>query len=124
MRIGELSKLINISKDTIRYYEKLGLITPEIINNKRTYNQQDFERLQSIQILKTAQFTLNEIKIFIDLDDQLDTLEKIMEMSEEDNKMIKTLINKKLNDITKIKSEIEVAKKVLEKMKLKMGEIK
>ncbi|MCE4957122.1 MerR family DNA-binding transcriptional regulator [Macrococcoides caseolyticum] len=28
MRIGELSKVLNISRDTIRYYEKLGLIKP------------------------------------------------------------------------------------------------
>ncbi|WP_414055003.1 MerR family transcriptional regulator [Macrococcus equi] len=124
MKISELSKTLNISKDTIRYYEKIGLISPVIFNNRRDYNQQVAERLRSIQILKKAQFSLNEIKVFIDLDEKLDSLEKIMEMSDEDYRMINDLIDKKLNDITKIKNEIEIAEKVLEKMNEKMGGIK
>ncbi|MGK0554595.1 MerR family transcriptional regulator [Macrococcus capreoli] len=124
MKISELNKTLNISKDTIRYYEKIGLISPVILNNRRDYNQQVAERLRSIQILKKAQFSLNEIKVFIDLDEKLDSLEKIMEMSDEDFRMINNLIDKKLNDITKIKNEIEIAEKVLEKMNEKMGGIK
>ena len=29
-KIGEISKLYNISSDILRYYEKIGLITPDM----------------------------------------------------------------------------------------------
>lgn len=47
-----------------------------------------------------------------------------MALSNKDINMIKTLINNKLSDITKIKKEIEIAEKVLQKMIMKIFNIK
>ncbi|MFL9484618.1 MerR family transcriptional regulator [Chitinophagaceae bacterium LWZ2-11] len=64
MQIGELSKRSGYSRDTIRYYEKLGLIN---INDKtrnsnqyKNYPEQVLKRLQTIREIKEYGFTLQE----------------------------------------------------------------
>ena len=49
MTINEVSKKLNITQDTLRFYEKTGLIGP-IRRDKsgyRNYQEEDFERLLS-----------------------------------------------------------------------------
>lgn len=68
MLIGELSKKLSLSRDTIRFYEKLNLIQPLIRNNGyKDYSQQDLQQLQLIQVAKNLGFTLTEIKQILDL---------------------------------------------------------
>lgn len=65
MRIGEISNRSGVSRDTIRYYEKLGLLTIESRdreNNYKHYGRQAVDRLTQIQRLKDVGFTLNEIR--------------------------------------------------------------
>lgn len=124
MKIGELSKTVDLSKDTIRYYEKMGLISPTIINKVRIYSEKDLLRLKSIQILKTARFSLMEIKIFIDYDNQFNSMDEIYNMSKDDLSMLKDLINEKMEEIDRIKNELEIASKLLNKMNNKLKEIK
>lgn len=42
-KIGEVSKILNISKEMIRYYEKQGILKPsrKEDNNYRTYSVMD-----------------------------------------------------------------------------------
>jgi MerR family transcriptional regulator, copper efflux regulator len=70
MLIGELSKQTGLSKDTIRFYEKLGLITA-ISNDVSTksykkYSLETIERLSTIVQGKGLGFTLSEIKQLLD----------------------------------------------------------
>lgn len=68
MLIGELSELLNLSRDTIRFYEKLDLIRPLTRNNGyKDYSKQDLQQLQLIQVAKNLGFTLAEIKQILDL---------------------------------------------------------
>ncbi len=65
MFIGELSKKTGFSRDTIRFYEKLGVIGKKIIQGEskyKIYNDIDLKRLQRIKKIKAFGFTLNEIK--------------------------------------------------------------
>ncbi len=70
MLIGELSKQTGLSKDTIRFYEKLGLITA--ISNEmekksyKKYSSETIERLSTIAQGKGLGFTLGEIKQLLD----------------------------------------------------------
>lgn len=70
MRIGELSKKTGLSRDTIRFYEKQGLIIggarQGATNNYKDYLQDACERIVLIKNLKEFGFTLNEIKEIID----------------------------------------------------------
>ncbi len=64
MLIGELSKRSGFSRDTIRYYQTLGLISTEMAsrgnNGYAIYTTSTLERLQNIRRLKECGFTLVE----------------------------------------------------------------
>ena len=66
MQIGEMAKRSGFSKDTLRYYEKIGLISfpkkQRAANNYRIYDEALYQQLLQIKNLKSAGFTLNEIK--------------------------------------------------------------
>ena len=50
----ELAKVLGLSKSTIRYYEQIGLITPDIKENKyREYGMEDVKYLTQIQFLRS-----------------------------------------------------------------------
>lgn len=74
MRIGELSRRTTLSRDTIRYYEKRGLITaqPSIseFNNYKEYPESVLRRLLLIKETKNFGFSLNEIGELLDLVDR------------------------------------------------------
>ena len=62
-RIGELAEKCSVNKETIRYYERLGLI-PEPNRTKkgyRIYSLQTIDRLNFIKRMQELGFTLNEI---------------------------------------------------------------
>ncbi|HEY9846932.1 MAG TPA: MerR family transcriptional regulator [Candidatus Caenarcaniphilales bacterium] len=69
MLIGELVKKSGLPVDTIRFYEKKGLIDSELIsrksNNYRDYSKVILERLLLIQQAKRLGFTLAEIQEWI-----------------------------------------------------------
>jgi MerR family transcriptional regulator, copper efflux regulator len=70
MLIGELSKKTGVSKDTIRFYEKLGLIaaSDRQAGTKlyKEYSPETVERLAMICQGKGLGFTLSEIKQLLD----------------------------------------------------------
>ncbi|PLR82167.1 Hg(II)-responsive transcriptional regulator [Bacillus canaveralius] len=61
--IGELAKKCDVNKETIRYYERIGLIPePERTDSGyRMYSERIFDRLNFIKRLQELGFTLNEI---------------------------------------------------------------
>lgn len=69
MLIGELSKRTGFSHDTIRFYEKKGLIEvnrkERRDNNYKEYPEAVYEKLVLIKTVKELGFTLNEIDEFI-----------------------------------------------------------
>lgn len=65
--IQQTSKLLKLSKDTLRYYDKIGLIRPSRGENKyRYYTEEDVLTLKYIEVLKYANFTLEEIQQFFE----------------------------------------------------------
>lgn len=62
--IGKLSKISGVPADTIRYYEKLGILrkAERAPNGYRVYGQDTMEILQFIRRAKVMNFTLEEIK--------------------------------------------------------------
>jgi len=69
MKIGELSKIAGVSIDTVRYYEKRGLIPQPVrsSSNYRHYTQHDAIRLRFIVQAKELGFTLKEIGQLLEL---------------------------------------------------------
>lgn len=63
--IGELSKYQNISKQTLIFYDKIGLFKPAYVdpnNGYRYYSSQQIDYLDTILIMKKSGFSLKEIR--------------------------------------------------------------
>lgn len=66
--IGEFSKLTNLSIDTLRYYEKEGLITPKRKeNDRRYYCEKDVTWIAFIKRLKETKMPIKEIQKYAKL---------------------------------------------------------
>ncbi len=63
-KIGEVTKLTGLSADTLRYYEKFGLITGVSRNASgiRLYNDKNISHLKFIKRAQHMNFSLEEIK--------------------------------------------------------------
>jgi len=63
LAIGEAAQLLGLSHDTLRYYEKIGLLPPiaRTPAGVRRYHSDDLSRLRFIQRTKSMGFTLDEI---------------------------------------------------------------
>jgi len=61
--IGEISRLVELSQRTIRYYEEIGLLhsVRRIENGKRVYTDNDVRRLKFINRLKVLGLSLAEM---------------------------------------------------------------
>lgn len=64
MRIGELSRLTNVDIETIRYYERVGLLPTAMRseNGYRHYGQPSLERLAFIRHCRALDMPLAEIQ--------------------------------------------------------------
>jgi DNA-binding transcriptional MerR regulator len=71
MLIGELARHTGLSRDTIRFYEKQGLINvgrkERRFNNYKEYSEETLQRLKSVKLIKGFGFTLNEVSEVLDM---------------------------------------------------------
>lgn len=71
-RIGALAQLLNLTPDTLRYYERFGLLprVARAASGIRCYSERDHSRLRFIQRAQSMNFSLAEIKQLLDLRDR------------------------------------------------------
>jgi len=64
---GEFADLCNVKKQTLFHYDEIGLLTPELKNDKgyRFYTYQQYEVYSVIELLKNLDTPLKEIKAFL-----------------------------------------------------------
>ena len=68
-RIGAVALASGTSISTIRYYESLGLLTPAArVSRRRQFDGTTISRLVLIRTLKSAGFTLDEIRQLLQAD--------------------------------------------------------
>ena len=74
MKIGELAKRTGVGIDTVRYYEKQGLLpAPQrLASGYRSYGHDDAARLRFVRRAKALGFTLVEIRELLALSSQRD----------------------------------------------------
>ncbi len=72
MKIGELAERSGCPVETIRYYERAGLLAPPLrsANNYRSYGPAHAERLQFIRHCRALDMTLEEIRVLLDFRDR------------------------------------------------------
>ena len=65
-KIGEISRLYHIGPDSLRYYEKLGILTPKRdTNDYRMYSLDDLWRLNVIRDLRSLGFPMSKIQEYM-----------------------------------------------------------
>lgn len=121
MKISEASKVSGFSIETLRYYDKVALVSPVKEGKDRAYSEEDLERLRLIQILKAANFTLEEIKELFVFDEKYDTEESIYQMDRSDYGKIQNLLLKKEQAIKEQLRTLRHAQSLIEKMRNKMS---
>ncbi|QJD82054.1 MerR family transcriptional regulator [Cohnella herbarum] len=66
-KIGELAKIKRIDAQTLRYYDQIGLLSPDLINEQngyRFYSEEQFLEVDHIKFLKLIGLSLDEVKQF------------------------------------------------------------
>lgn len=109
IRIGELSRLSGVSIDTIRYYEKIGLLPKpaRTASGYREYNQEHIDTIRFILRAKHIGFTITEISELLFL-----RHEKHSKTCEE----VKQFATRKLEDINLRLVALERIRDALEKV--------
>ena len=71
MKIGELARIANCTPDTVRFYEKEGLLPParRTEANYRTYDATHVERLRLIRNCRELDMTHDEVRALLDASD-------------------------------------------------------
>lgn len=72
MRIGDLARAAGTNSETIRYYERIGVIrrAARTDGNYRDYGAQDVERLAFIRHARGLGFELGDVRSLLDLAEQ------------------------------------------------------
>lgn len=110
--IGTVATLLNLSPDTIRHYEKCGLITPaKLENGYRSYTDNDLINLLFILYFRKMDIGLNHITDFLK---ELRTSEQVEEILESRIREEEHNIMKHRQNITRIKLTMEQNRKILE----------
>lgn len=69
MTIAGLARSVGVGVETVRYYQRRGLLSvPDASGAVRRYDQDDLRRLRFIRRAQAAGFTLDEISELISLD--------------------------------------------------------
>jgi MerR family transcriptional regulator, copper efflux regulator len=101
MRIGELAGRSGLSIDTIRFYEKRGLLGAQQVgrsaNGYRSYSDETVERLALIRQAQGAGFSLSEIVALLGLWDK----------AQLDDEQIVAFLRTKRNQIAQRIAELE-----------------
>ncbi|UFU01308.1 MerR family transcriptional regulator [Radiobacillus kanasensis] len=70
-QIKEVAELAGVSVRTLHYYDRIGLLKPDVVkdNGYRSYTEEDCARLQQILFFKELGFSLKDIQATIDRPD-------------------------------------------------------
>lgn len=109
-KIGEIAKLYHIGTDALRYYEKLGILTPKRgANDYRFYSLNDLWRLNVIRDLRALDFSMEQIKEYLDNRSIQSTGQLLNDEL--------SAINQKIQTLSDLRENVEARLKTLEEAK-------
>ena len=110
MKIGELAKLAQTQNETIRYYEREGLL-PEARRsdaNYRIYDESHVQRLAFVRHCRSLDMTLGEIRALLDFKDA----------PEENCGKVNALLDEHIGHVATRIQELRVLEKELKALRL------
>ncbi len=105
---GKFAKMANVTPRTIRYYDKCGLLKPNLIgeNGYRYYVDADLLKLQRILLLKQLGFSLEEIAPIL-IENDFESFQKSLNVQLE-------LVDKKIEHLTSLRNTLKNTTKFIE----------
>lgn len=103
LSIGQMGKLNNLSVQTLRHYEKVGILKPSYINEDtgyRYYSMKDFNTIDLIKQCKAMGLSLEEIKEVINNYTSLESIVDILGNQKE-------IIAQKIKELENVKNKVE-----------------
>lgn len=99
--IGQVTKMYDISHDTLRYYDKIDLLKPSVKkeNGYRYYTIREIELLEIILIAKQLEIPIKDIKDTIEKEDE----NSYIELFEKHNR----LLQEKIDYLQNLRKEIQ-----------------
>jgi MerR family transcriptional regulator, copper efflux regulator len=104
-RIGDIGKRLGLSADTLRYYEKIGLLqnVNRTASGIRLYSDKNVSQLKFIQRAQKMNFSLAEIKDLLKMrEDPQHARDDVRELSHQ--KLVE--IETHLKDLTTLRNEL------------------
>lgn len=110
--IGQVTKMYNITHDTLRYYDKINLLKPSIKkeNGYRYYTIREIEILEIILIAKQLEIPIKTIKEVLETEDE-NEYSKLFEKHED-------LLYKKIKYLNNLKAKVKKSKEVTHEMSI------
>jgi len=108
LTIGKLAKICGVKADTVRYYERLGLLVPleRSESGYRKYGQESVKRLNFVRRAQSLGFTLEEIKELLELN----------QIPEADCADVQNYAEQKIAEIEKRITDLETMKSGLKEL--------
>lgn len=108
-RIGQLAKLADVTPDTIRFYEKKGMMDHELRTEGgfRLYNDSDLQRLKFIRYGRQLGFTLDAIR---------DLLSIRIDPEQHTCKESKTIVQQRLSEVDAMIAELQHMQRSLKRL--------
>lgn len=106
LSIGELSKSTNTKVETIRYYERIGLLPKPARTggNYRAYGQAELGRLSFIRRSRDLGFSLDQVRALLQLSDDRDCDCAGIDLIAREHLME---VDRKLADLTAMRRELK-----------------
>jgi len=123
MKIAEVSERYGISLDTLRYYERIGLIPPVHRNEGgiRDYNDLDLRRVEFIKCMRSAGLPVEVLIEYVALVQQGDrTIEARKEILREQRELLAARMSEMQNTLSILDHKIEVYENALLKREKEM----
>jgi len=106
-KIGEVTEQTGMSADTLRYYEKFGLLSNISRNTSgiRQYKDKDISKLKFIKRAQRMNFSLDEIKNLLSMrDDPQNAKDSVRQLTAD--KLIH--VENQLNELTTLRNELKL----------------
>ena len=123
MKIAEVSEKFGLSVDTLRYYERVGLIAPVRRNEGgiRDYDELDLKRVDFIKCMRGAGLPVEVLIEYMALFQQGDsTIEARKEILIEQRDLVTTRLEEMQKTLDRLNYKIEVYEKALLKTEKEM----
>ena len=111
MKIAEVSERYSISSDTLRYYERIGLIPPVNRNGNgiRDYNERDVKRVEFIKCMRSAGLPIEVLIEYVALVQQGDaTIEARKDILKEQRDLLTARIKEMQKTVDLLDHKINV----------------